>query len=152
MKKGCLGILVVFVAIWTFEGFYSFLTGSTDSIGDYIVRSCVCLAFLLGGFFYYVLQEFGGSTYRKIVALLQIVAALIVDWHELGKVSGNHSEMFDRWTFVGGAFLVMASGIRDFYTAVKEETSVAKPQPEKSSPSSNDAGLQKAKSVKSDRS
>lgn len=109
--------MLLLVVFWALGGFIAFLTGSKD-IGDWIVRSSMCIGFLVGGFVYYLLTKYG---YKKHLAIAQILGALFVNWHQLGKISQNNGELFERWTFVGGAFVVLADGIQKLFDGIAEE-------------------------------
>lgn len=108
------------VGIFVVGAIQALATGDRDLLGLWYIRLIICVIFVFGGLVYYAVRS---AIPKLILALLQIAGALFVDWHQLGQLAQHTEGAFERWAFIGGAFVVIADGIKKVFEATGRDAS-----------------------------
>ena len=108
--------------------------GERSLIDNPIGQVVVCGGLGMWAYAYYKLQE---TDWRIAFGIIQILAATWSNLYQLDKLGNIFSEgtVTERWTFIGGAIVVLAHGIKDVAEGVKKRKSRLNPVTPQSSES-----------------
>jgi hypothetical protein len=110
--------LWVLLLLATFVMIIKVVGGPTAMFARPTTRFLICVGFFLWAYVYFAVSK----TWVSILfGVAKIVAALLTDWYQLGKIGqeGWHNNVWDRWVFIAAALVVISSGFKDIAEGVK---------------------------------
>lgn len=123
---GILEAVILMLIISTFVSVARMAMGNTSLLENPFTRLQVCFGLVAWAYAYYRLDE---TDWRIAFGVIQIVAATWSNLYQLDKIADPFSNptLINRWTFVGGAIVVLAHGVKDVGEGAKKRKSRLNP-------------------------
>jgi hypothetical protein len=91
-----------------------FFAGDVGHDYEHSTQIIMSVVLLILGYWYYRLREVAS---KVLLGILAIVAGVVTNWFELGKVLNNNADRYERAIFVAAALAVIAHGFKQLKQA-----------------------------------